>query len=68
MDVSKNRGVSPQIIHFNSVFHYKLPLFLVQHPYGAVCGLFFSPKFLALRFLRSILEGFLVWVPTTIRA
>ena len=23
MDVSENRGKSPQIIHFNSVFHYK---------------------------------------------
>ena len=23
MEVSKNRGFSPQIIHFNKVFHYK---------------------------------------------
>ena len=39
MGVSKNKGVSPQIIHLNRVFHYKpsilgyIPLFLVQHPY-----------------------------------
>ncbi len=40
MGVSKNRGVSPQIIHFNRVFHYFphpfwrfFPRFLVQHPY-----------------------------------
>ena len=38
LGVSKNRGVSPQIIHFNRVFNYKpsmlgvFPLFLVQHP------------------------------------
>ena len=29
MDVSKNRGVSPQIIHFNRVFHY------FHHPFWA---------------------------------
>ena len=40
MGVSKNMGVSPQIIHFNRVFHDFhhpflgfFPLFLVQHPY-----------------------------------
>ena len=41
MDVSKNSGFTPQIIHFNRVFHYfhpsilggTVPLFLVQHPY-----------------------------------
>ena len=46
MDVSENSGFSPQIIHFNRVFHSinhktihfggSSPLFLVQHPYIAV--------------------------------
>ena len=37
MDVSKNRGVSPQIIHFNRVFHYKPSIlgypYFWKHPY-----------------------------------
>ena len=32
MDVSENSGFSPQIIHFNGVFHYK-PSILGAHPY-----------------------------------
>ena len=32
MDVSENSGFSPQIIHFNRVFHYK-PSILGAHPY-----------------------------------
>ena len=37
MDVSENSGVSPQIIHFNRVFHYKPSIFrypyVWKHPY-----------------------------------
>ena len=41
--VSKNRGVSPQIIHFNRVFHYKpcffgVPLFLETPMWGFGVG------------------------------
>ena len=37
MGVSKNKGVSPQIIHFNRVFHYKPSIlgypYFWKHPY-----------------------------------
>ena len=33
LGVSKNRGVSPQIIHFNRVFHYKRSI-LGYHYFG----------------------------------
>ena len=37
MDVSKNSGFSPQIIHFNGGFHYKPSilgyLYFRKHPY-----------------------------------
>ena len=38
MDVSENSGFSPQIIHFNRVFHYKPSIlgyhYFWKHPYG----------------------------------
>ena len=37
MDVSENSGISPQIIHFNRVFHYKPSIlrypYFWKHPY-----------------------------------
>ena len=46
MDVSKNRGKTPQIIHFNRVFHYKPSILGYQsfwkHPYK---NLFKKPSF-----------------------
>ena len=44
MGVSKNRGVSPQIIHFNRVFHYfhhpfwGFSFYFWKHPYVFVTG------------------------------
>ena len=39
MDVSKNSGFSPQIIHFNRVFHYKPSIlgypYFWKHPHGS---------------------------------
>ena len=47
MDVSENSGFSPQIIHFNRVFHYKTSIlgypYCWKHPYGLVFFVF-SPK------------------------
>ena len=43
MDVSKNRGETPQIIHFNRVFHYKPSIFRYpyswKHPYILYLGI-----------------------------
>ena len=40
MGVSENSGFSPQIIHFNRVFHYKPSIlgyhYFRKHPYGIV--------------------------------
>ena len=48
MGVSENSGFSPQIIHFNRVFHYKPSIlgsqFFWKHPYNLVGG--FSPTHL----------------------
>ena len=50
MDVSLNGGCSPQIIHFNRVFHYKaihfgVPLFLETPIWTAGCLLYFFGTF-----------------------
>ena len=40
MDVSENSGFSPQIIHFNRVFHYKPSIlgypYFWKHPYSYI--------------------------------
>ena len=40
MGISKNRGKTSQIIHFNRVFHYKPSIlgyhYFWKHPYGDV--------------------------------
>ena len=46
MDVSENGGFSPQIIHFNGVFHYKPSIlgypYFWKHPYRSLCFVAFS--------------------------
>ena len=46
MDVSENSGFSPQIIHFNRVFHYKPSIlgyhYFWKHLYGYPGGVFFN--------------------------
>ena len=45
MDVSENRGIYPQIIHFNRVFQYKPSIlgyhYFWKHPYGKSCTCLF---------------------------
>ena len=49
MDVSENSGFSPQIIHFNRVFHYQPSIlgypYFWKHPYPVVGSCFFSIQF-----------------------
>ena len=48
MDVSENSGFSPQIIHFNRVFHYK-PSILGAHPY------FWKPPYAYMKMIQIVL-------------
>ena len=49
VDVSENRGISPQIIHFNMVFHYKPSIlgyhYFWKHPCGNSVNIWFQLLF-----------------------
>ena len=67
LDVSEKRGFSPQIIHFNSVFHYRpstlgYPYFW-KHPFVFVCVftmVFSEWEKIGLQFHQQKTAGFLV--------
>ena len=69
MDVSENNGFSPQIIHFNRIFHYfhpsfwgKIPYFW-KHPYVRFGEEFLASDSEALEGRVRVLEGNAVQQP-----